>query len=202
LALADPPPERHEARASEQLQPCERVVRAGRSVAIARVRAVGCARLSPWPRSRQAAPLVTIPLAAASVSRCLLSGPNRCLCKQFHDDGVAAVPAPGLAPKRDWCADRRASRDYRRRSGLEIGDEQGCRADRAETCVGMAAVLRAVAPMEETASPVKVNGPAPLSESIARDIGVSGPWLRSSGAVAECRGQAALGLVVRRRRRR
>ena len=83
----------------------------------------GAARLlSTWPRSRQAAPLATIPLAAASVSRCLLSGPNRCLCKHFHEDGVGPVPPSGLAPKRDWCADRRASRDYRRRSGLEIGE--------------------------------------------------------------------------------
>jgi hypothetical protein len=43
-----------------------------------------------------------IPLAAASVSQCLLSGPIAALCKHFHDDGVAAVLAPGFAPKRDW----------------------------------------------------------------------------------------------------
>jgi hypothetical protein len=96
--------------------------------------------LWPWPRSRQAAPLVTIPLAAASASRCLLSGPNRCLCKHFHDDGVAAVPAPGLAPKRDWCADRRASRDYRRGSGLEIGEDQVALPTGQETCIGLTAV--------------------------------------------------------------
>ena len=96
----------------------------------------GAARLlSTWPRSRQAAPLATIPLAAASVSRCLLSGPNRCLCKHFHNHGVAALPAPGFAPKRDRCADRRASRDYRRRSGLEIGEKHVADEGRADTCL-------------------------------------------------------------------
>jgi hypothetical protein len=44
------------------------------------------------------------------------------LCKHFHDDGLAAVLAPGFAPKRDRRADRRASRDLRRRGGLEIGE--------------------------------------------------------------------------------
>ena len=56
------------------------------------------------------------------MSRCLLAGLNTAVPQAVHEDGVAAVLAPGFAPKRDWCADRRASRDYRRRSGLEIGE--------------------------------------------------------------------------------
>jgi hypothetical protein len=65
----------------------------------------------------------------------LLSRLNRCLCKHFDDDGVAALLAPAFTPKRDWCVDRRASRDYRRRSGLEIGEKHVADDDPADTCL-------------------------------------------------------------------
>ena len=54
----------------------------------------------------------------------MLAGVNHSRGKRFYDDGAAAVVTPGFAPKRDWCADRRAAPDNQPHGGLEIGEQQ------------------------------------------------------------------------------
>ncbi|MBV8218591.1 MAG: hypothetical protein JO325_09005 [Solirubrobacterales bacterium] len=68
---------------------------------------------------------MTTPFAAArAVSRCLPAGLDAAVQQALHKDGIAAVPAPEFAPKRDQQADRRASPGYGRRGGRH-GDRRG-----------------------------------------------------------------------------
>jgi hypothetical protein len=67
--------------------------------------------------------------------------------------------------------------------------------ERTGTCVGVAAVLGAVAPMKETGSSVRMNGQALLSESVGCQMRVSGSYT----AVATRSGQLACPFLVRRR---
>jgi len=78
--------------------------------------------LEPWPRNRQAAPLVTIPLVAASVSRCVLSGVNRGALQALPRRWRRGCPGTPVRTKARPVRRSASLTDNRRRSGLEIGD--------------------------------------------------------------------------------
>ena len=94
--------------------------------------------------------------------RCLLAGLNHSRCKRFYDNGAAAVVTPGFAPKRDWCADRRASRDYRRLSGLEIGEQEVRAHPRLKPCFRFRRGMR----RSPSRLLVSERPPAPLVDSV------------------------------------